>query len=294
MKIKTIVKKILRKICISIKIEVQRILGKIFSLIYNSNDEVEYKNEYVTLKLEELNIIDIVVVAFNNFKVIEKQYELLKMFIKDRYSYTIFDNSTKLEEANKIKEFCGKNQIPYIKLKRSLCTKNMISEKHAVALNYIYKHYLKVRHANYIGFLDHDIFPIKSYEVKNILDRQQVYGYMINKEKISYIWPGFCFFKLEYIFGKKVNFLTDWKHNGDTGACNYKVIYKELLKKDNLVFATHERKKILDGDNPQNDMYSVIDGKWIHMLNAGNWKKTKDFNLKQELIFKLLDEAIEQ
>lgn len=295
MSIKQTIKKILKKMKIFsfIKIEINRILAKIFNFIYSSKDEIEYKNQYVTLKLEDSDVIDIVVVAFNNFRVIEKQYNLLNVFMKDQYCYTIFDNSTKIDETNKIREFCEKNKIPYIKLKKSLTLKKMISENHAIALNYIYRYYLKMRHAKYIGFLDHDIFPIEDYNVTDILDKQNIYGYMIIRDEISYVWPGFCFFKFDYIFDKKVDFLPDWLHHGDTGASNYKTVYKEFLEKNDLIFANHERRKILDGNDPQNDMYSIIDDKWIHMLNGGNWKNTKDFMQKQEEVFNLLDEILE-
>lgn len=276
------------------KINARSNYGRIDSMLYNiiNNKKYEYNNEFITTKLENKNIIDIVVIAFNNFEVIKYQYYLMKKYFKDDYSYTIMDNSTKEDISNKILDFCNLNKIPYAKLKK-VKLKNKPSESHAIALNFVYKNYLKPRNANYIGFLDHDIFPTANYYVKDILDEQLLFGKLQDYAEIKYLWPGFTFLNKKII--KKIDFMTYWKFNGDTGASNYKLIYKKILESNKeLKFANFYKVNLLGGDDLQNDLYTIIDKTWIHLINAGQWKKTKDFNLKQEKIFKMLDSKLQE
>lgn len=269
--------------------------GKVKSKLYNTfyhNKYDKINNYYSNSPLDNKDLVDILAIAFNNYEVIKYQYLLLKKNFLDDYIYTVADNSTDEGISKKIYDFCNKNKIPYCKLKKQNI-KNMPSESHAMAMNFMYYNYLKPREAEYIAILDHDIFPIKTYSVKKILDKQLLYGKLQDFPKIKYLWPGFTFFKRSLIKNKRLNFMTYWVFNGDSGASNYKILYKDYFKKNkNLKFASAERINILGGDDVQNDMYSVIDGKWIHMINAGNWSDSKDFELKQKEVFKILNDIL--
>lgn len=273
---------------LSIRGRFYSLLGNCASKKYikNGNNNIIYKTDTIFFdKLNDNNIVDLVTVAFNNSTVIKAQSQLVKKFFKDNYNYCVFDNSTNETESKKIKDFCIKNKLDYVKIKNSGFKKP--SENHAIALNFIYYEYINKRKAKYFGIIDHDIFPTKDYKIMNILDEQPFFGYLKENQHIKYLWPGFCFFRFDYCKDKKINFMTKWSLGGDVGSSNYKTLYNKKI--DNYKYASFERHNILDGENAQNCMYSILDNCWVHLLNGGNWAKAKDFEKKQKLFGEMIN-----
>ena len=279
--------------------------GNFISKKYNKiyRNKYIYKNKYFKTTIKDREKVDLITIAFNNDMVIKYQFMLLNKYFKDDYYYTVCDNSSNIEISEKIKNFCEENKIPYCKLypqkanlkklvilKRIL--KGMYSESHAIALNFIFENYIKQRNCEFFGLLDHDIFPIENFSVKPILDKQNFYGVLMKKTKIKYLWPGFCFYKTSFLNGKKVNFMTNWRLDGDTGSSNYKLI-KNVINNSNIKIARLHRVNTKINDNDvQGTMYSMIDKEWLHMINAGNWKKSNNYSSKEQLVFELLNKKL--
>lgn len=232
--------------------------------------------------LKNPQILDIATIAFNNSEVIAQQIRLLKKYLLDPHHYTVVDNSPDPLKKEQIMLLCENSGIAYIRLPENPYTGKDASLSHGVALNWVVRHFLRPRKANYFGFIDHDIFPVRSTTIIDCLQVANIYGLMQEKENIWYLWPGFCFFKREFVKRKKMNFMPD--KGVDTGGGNWKSLYSKL-DKSKIHILKHEYGRLREGDDPQADWFEHI-GDWIHTFNASKWKKIKD---KDSLVNKLLN-----
>lgn len=201
---------------------IKRGINYIYALIKTKPLKVFTSSDFTTTKM-----LDIFVVAFNDAKLIETQYQFMqKNLQQNQYHYIICDNSNNLEIADKIFEFCQTHNITYYRLPQFLYVGP--SHSHGYALNWIYKNLIKKRKNNF-AFIDHDIFPIKpidlsKYLVKPLSGVKRVWhGYW-------YPWVAFSFYSFDFMKTKTVNFLPcRYKHKHlDTGGKNYKSIYKNI------------------------------------------------------------------
>ena len=231
----------------------------------------------------------LITIAFNNVNVIEWQTKFVKKFYSDLV-YIVADNSTNDILSRKIEQICNDSEIIYIKIPNN---PYKLSESHGAALNWVCKNIIAGTEAQYVGFLDHDCFPINRANLWDILECQDFYGVVQKREKGWYLWPGFSFFNLKRINIKKLNFLPNkW---GDTGAGNYKCIYASYDPK-NLRFVEQtyldlgiEKKTSYIQENT----IECYDGKWIHMMNASNWLDIRTQN-KEEKFFSYLSTIYNQ
>lgn len=225
--------------------------------------------------LADTNQLDLITFAFNNENVIAHQIRLLRKYILDPYQYTVVDNSPDLTKREKILRLCKNFDVAYISLPPNPYTGKYPSLSHGLALNWIYQHYISHRKAAYFGFIDHDIFPISPTKIMDFLQNNYVYGLLQEREKLWYLWAGFCFFNYSYVADKKLDFMP---YKGtDTGGANWRPIYR-YLDKEKIPRLKHEYGRLRDGDDPQSDWFEYI-GDWLHTFNASNWKKVKDKNI---------------
>ena len=120
---------------------------------------------------------DLAVVTFNNSKVVDYQIRCLNRYFKFPFRFTVFDNSTNENIAAEINEICKKHEIVYVKLpKQNFIPKGMGSYSHGIACNYLFEKYIRQGGAKYFGLLDHDIFPVKDFDISEYLEKQFFYG----------------------------------------------------------------------------------------------------------------------
>ena len=127
-----------------------------------------------------------------------------------------------------------------------------------------------IQKPSYFGFIDHDIFPIKIHSIINILKTQNVYGHKQERGDYWYLWAGLCFFNYEKI-NNNLDFSTTiindiWL---DTGGANFMKLYKNL-KKDKILFPSHQYINIREGDSIQSQKIEII-GEWLHSFNGSYW-----------------------
>jgi len=111
------------------KIEYKHLLSTSFS----NTEHFNCTNLPITL-----DIVDLVIIAFNNAEVIEYQIKLLKRFFKDKYFLTIADNSSNRQKRAEIKEICNSLEVGYIAIPRNIIWKFSASRSHGAALNFIF------------------------------------------------------------------------------------------------------------------------------------------------------------
>lgn len=253
--------------------------------IYNRREAAGY-----IMSAPQGDFCDLAVVTFNNAKVVEYQIRTLAIFFTYPYRYTVFDNSTIEEKAKGIHTICMKYKVGYIRLPRQeFLPINCGSYSHGIACNYLYNKYIKHGGGSkYFGLLDHDIFPIKHFDVSRYLESQFFYG---TKHRF-YIWPGFCFLRMDYIMDKVLDFRPSIHLQGDTGACNAYSIFKNIdFSKFTLV---KDEQRCFEGETDIFEGgYSYFDCGWIHCWNASNYMKKTMLENKMQRIYKMLDEALQ-
>ncbi|MEW5784282.1 MAG: hypothetical protein AB1767_04255 [Bacillota bacterium] len=236
----------------------------------------------------DANLVDIATIAFNNELVIAHQIRLLKKYFLDPYAYTVADNSTDPLKQEKIMRLCRELDTAYIRLPGIPCKRINSSLSHGFALNWIYKNYFHKRKADFFGFLDHDIYPVRPIKIRKILQETTLYG--LTQSRIVpgqgfrwYLHPGLCFFKYDYVKNKKVNFMPGY--GCDTGGGNWRSLYQDFDRTILVPLAPHYV-RLREGDDPQVDNFIEYTGDWLHTCNGSNWRKTPD---KNDLIDELLN-----
>lgn len=252
-----------------------------FSKCYSSNLSI------APLKDDNQNL-DIVSVAFNNEQIIEHQIRLIKKYIQGDYNYIVADNSSNKEIQQKIKNICEKNNISYIILPPNHLNLIGPSYSHSASLNWIYNHIIKQRKAKYFGFIDHDLFPIAPFNLKNKMLDQPIYGLKRdrNEGRFWYLWAGLCFFNSGFLRDKKVNFMP-CKIDGfylDSGGSNWKTVYSSLNDKE-ISFVPERMSNIRKGDSRHGDKVEFFDDCWLHTINGSYWKKVEK---KEDILDELL------
>ncbi len=247
--------------------------------------------------------IDLVTVSFNNPIIIEYQIKLFKKFLKGTFCHIICDNSNMEERAKQIKDVCVKHNITYIH-----CEPRKIphgyADSHGIALNWIYKEVIQKRKNNF-ALLDHDMFPIKEFNIESYLEDTELAGRVDEISGIWYLWPGFSFFKYDLLKDKKINFRRYRKWylfkvpRVDTGSANWYPLYSkyDMQKVNRVRFAgwnivdnkpttieeaqgSFIQEKLVD--------YSV-DKTWVHTICGAEWRDVKG---KNQIIYKILDDIL--
>ena len=225
----------------------------------------------------------LVVVAFNNAELIQIQIRLFRKFIKENYVLLIADNSSDDKNSDLIYAKCIHEKVDDIKVPRQKMFKN--STSHAIALNWVYKKIIYNCKFDTVGFLDHDIFPIKDTFIAEKIKNKLAFGVLnyamdINTKDIWsirgtqdwYLWPGYAFFNVSCLKKLNVDFrpiLLKNKHF-DTGGRNWFNIYSKFPV-DKFCFVSFISIKIGEGNSRQNNYVDVVDETWVHLINGSNW-----------------------
>lgn len=269
-------------------------LKKVYSKIINASntayEKIYYKNINGCRKLvEDINNSDadtlIITIAFNNSFVVEKQINDISRMCSDNYIHLVVDNSSDLKIRTVIKEICEKNEnVMYFELPRWRGFKRGGSLSHGISINYVHKNVvMNCDKISEIMLLDHDIFPLKTFSVNQMLGKQNLYGRKERREGMWYLWPGFAMYR-KNIFEKEMDFKPGC--GGDTGGNNWKIIYKWMNESE--IHCANESKLVIRETNgpvnSQKDEIEIIDDSWVHMINASDWANVGNVDLKFEYI----------
>lgn len=248
--------------------------------------------------------LDIITIAFNNAKMIERQIQLIKKYLTDPHTHIIADNSTNDQIKDEIREICKKNDIiyiaiPFIRLKPSW--------SHAAALHWSLRNIILRRNSKYFGFIDHDIFPV---EKSSVIDKicNGVYGRVVPpygtaelSENQPYwsLWGGFMFF--EYSLFKnlnpdEINFFPKVIRQNlimDTVGGLWDPIFSKITR-PNLGSLLHYQEVKINEDykNIQSDAYEKLD-EWLHIVNLSNWYGSEDMKKKLDFIDRYLKDCLD-
>jgi hypothetical protein len=217
--------------------------------------------------------LDLATVAFDNPVVISEQIRLLRKNLRDPFDYTVADNSPDAARGAEIREICSEQDVPYLRLPRPRGSGPDPSTSHGWALNWMLAKYIRPRGADYFGFIDHDVFPIRPTEVIARLRPAPAWGLIQERAERWYLWPGLSFFDARRTSHAKLDFRPG--PGVDTGGRNWESLYSGL-DRDQVEDAPRTLKRLREGDGgPQSDHYEEI-GDWLHTYNASHWLPVPD------------------
>lgn len=261
---------------------IRNIIKNIQSSFFLRKKLSELKHENVSMNLKH-DVIYIFTITFNNELLLQHQIDLLNKNMKDPFVFVVADNSSNLDKRELIADVCRKNKIAYISLPKNPVKDG--SGSHAISLNWLYKNYISVINADYFGFIDHDIFCVKPGSLKEILDKQLMYGCYQGRQKYWYLWAGFCFFNLKKLKDKKMDFsaciINDVQL--DTGGANWINLYSNI-DKSTIQFPAQEYITLRQGESIQSSKVEVIDN-WLHSFNGSYWIEMPE---KENVLFDFL------
>jgi len=234
-------------------------------------------------------------VAFNDERLIEKQIEQIRSMIKDtEYQHVVVDNSLNRKKRKAIMAVCMQQGVEYLQIPYliTLLFHYQIAMSHGAALNWLYYHYLREKRPMRFSLLDHDIFPVRDFNMTLTLGQRDFYGVSRIKENEWYLWPGFCIFNYD-AFTKEPDFLPRFtkKNFLDTGGGNYRQQYNKYDLKDvtfpqvKTIRIKKSKELVRQYDIYHSDYVQVIDDTWLHLINGSNYAEIKG---KDEVIEKTL------
>jgi hypothetical protein len=217
--------------------------------------------------LEHGECLDLVTVTFNDVRLVAEQYRLLLKNLQDPFHWTVADNSPDPLARCQIRDYCEDHGLPYVDLPKSPYTRRNPSRSHGEALNYMYHKYLKPRGAAYVGFLDHDVFPVEATSVIAELNDTPVFGCVVHQGQGWYIWPGLAFFDGRFLATRNVDF--NPCPGRDTGGSNFELLYSDLDV--TLIDRVHRRTAHAVDEAYGEWCYEVL-GRWVHTTNGSGWR----------------------
>lgn len=224
----------------------------------------------------------IVIITYNQEKLICKQVECIRKFCKDNFAIVVIDNSTKQETTEAIKYYCTQLDIELIKTSSS--SKNG-SDSHSFAANLSYT-ILKDKY-DYFFYLDHDCFPVKEFSVMEILENQVFAGIGQQKSEL-YLWPGCLMLDNRKVDEADIDFSPCNKRGLDTGGNMFRAIKEYGAVLFNEVYEQNPY-----FPSPPYNFYSMInDSMFMHFINSSNWNETEGNESRVNSLINILEEKI--
>ena len=230
----------------------------------------------------------LITVAYNRADMIRHQLRLLPQYLLDSFEHIVVDNSTHEQSRKEIKSVCCDQGIGYVSLPKNFYTHS--SSSHGMALNWVHRHLLQKINPLHVGFLDHDIFPIRKHTLLDILVSQPIYGQKQQWGSAPYLWPGFSFYRTALLEGKQIDFKPGALHGTIVDTGGLMPIEAVLSEGEpSLLFAEAHQSSVTGGEVLSLDMieWLQVGGQdtWLHCIGAGHSAFAKS---KEEALNRIL------
>lgn len=215
------------------------------------------------------NKTGIFIVTYNVPELLLRQVQCIRKFCTDTdYDIMVVDNSSEKEAATAIQYHSGMLRCFYM---RTQSSSKGGSESHAFACNMSYQMHGK-KYARVL-YLDHDNFPIRQFNVEELLKDKVMAGVGQQKSKL-YMWPGLIAINNTQIDTSVVDFSCSLPHGLDTGGMLFSIIEKH---KDRCIFFDESYVENPHFTKPPYNYYSLLaGGTFMHFVASSNWRKLDD------------------
>lgn len=229
--------------------------------------------------------LHLVTVAFNRHEWIAEQIRLLQKHLEDEWMLTVLDNSPTPSEA--IREVAlSTTRTAY---ERPETPRRM----HHEALNHMARRFAEMGD-EYIGFLDHDVFPIRRH---SLIPKIKQAGFLGIGQRAPqsgnlYPWPGWFFCSREWLAGREMDFTG--RDGADTGS-GLQPLFTPV-DWEGLYAVGHGYEAIRHPDDVglQSwgvECFSTSKGEppdWIHLTNGSRWMVVPDIEGRERILMEML------
>lgn len=233
--------------------------------------------------------------SFNRPDFIEIQEKTFKKFLKEDYTFVVFNDAPQEDVSQHIIETCNKLNLPCIRIPQSI--HDIPYLERLPGEDY---HHPAVRCANVVQFsldtlgfdhdgiviiIDSDMFLVKEFCVQEFLDGFDIAGVPQSREHIKYIWNGLVFFNMQTLPDKKTINFNCGKVDGigvDVGGQTYRYFknHPEVMVQliDNQHYPAHFMLSETTDENIKflfshdcNNFEFLLKNAFFHYRGGGNW-----------------------
>lgn len=270
-------------------LQVKKIRNNCLDLAFRSTGKDRLKLAATfTKELKSSNIA--ISIAYNTPWTIDLLTELWTHFCAET-QLIIVDNSSQKSKRKEIMEICSAKKVTYIPLPKN--PELHPSRSHGLALNYFWHNVIRKTNAvSQIGFIDHDCYPIKQWELNRQLNTSTAHGRYqsgwVKKYDCFNLWAGYTLLNIIQL-GKEMLTDADFKPDRirglDTGGSNWKTIYSKLsLQKTTFAtIRTANADKYIQGEKSLSAKLNseILDDSFFHLSAASYKLKYNDEAIKQ-------------
>jgi hypothetical protein len=176
----------------------------------------------------------------------------------------VVNNSSDAVRRDQIRSVCDLHRVLHVDLPHN--PEWNPCRSHGIAMNWIFYNVVTRLRPSVFGFIDHDCFPVKAYNIADRLGGKDVYGVRVRSSKIPdawTLWAGFCFFRYSSLEARNIDFKHRVEFGLDTGGGNWLPLYSSL---DPGMVASASHRLLDENAKPtRNFANALIDGAFWHV-----------------------------
>jgi hypothetical protein len=240
--------------------------------------------------------LKIFIFAFNRPDLLQKQLDCFSEYLVGNYNINVIYDYREDMFGEEFSKICQNNNVKlhYHKSEPG----NVPSAYHAESLTWTYENLLE--DDDYVMFLDHDIFLIDKFDLKERLDKFDILGLKQSRSNVDYLWSGLFMFKYSSIKTIQFDFHQQYVEGQslDSGGGTYKLVRNKNL---NIHFVDQEYPNLykdLDLNDPlinNGHVFEIFDNyTFLHTHNASHWHNGFEVNdtKKTEVTFNIIDDIL--
>lgn len=257
----------------------------IYSSLNSDSRERIFYSTYFDIKTEDCqshmydhtladhDVVDIYVITFNNPFCVEYQIRTLRRFFKAPFNIVVIDNNNGRfpETSAEVLNICMRENVSYLRSPDNLYQdpdRFDPSMKLGTTMSWIYQNCVRRREPKYFGYLDHDCFLFKEFDIRGYLDEKGMYGVVSRSKVAPPAWNLHVtsnFYRYEFVKHLNLDFRAAHVLSLDTGGANYDMLYRHYKAEDYEIDQRGFKYTKDDIGSPDSFQYYVIqDDRWFH------------------------------
>jgi hypothetical protein len=217
----------------------------------------------------------VVVIAFNEARLISVQLELLRKHCKTEFEYIVVDNSSDAKRSDEVRHAVHGGNAHYVRLPKNWFSNSRGAAKpgrgslsHSVALDWVWKKILTPLSPKIAVLLDHDVFPLRDFNFDDVLADCVAVGAPRFGAHRWTLWPGLSVFRFRSIAERKITFMPSG--DLDSGAGLWASLISTLDPSSTRQMSRHFF-HLAEGSHPAKDDLEEIDDTWLHLGDGSGW-----------------------